>query len=56
MSVFALEQYDKDFSQFRELREAEMASVGGGYQCPNGKESTITVHVDGSKDDGCDAS
>lgn len=56
MTPFVLKQYDKDFGQFRELREAELASVGGGYSCPNGKESTTTVTVNGSKDDGCDQS
>lgn len=55
MTPFALKQYDKDFKQFRDLREDEIASVGGAYACPGGKETTTTVTTSGSKDDGCDS-
>lgn len=58
MTPFVIKKYDQDFNDIRELRNVEMEAVFGGVSCPSedgvSTESTVTVTVNGSKDDGCD--
>jgi hypothetical protein len=52
MKPFVLKQHEKDNAAFRELRLEEVGEVSGG-EVP--KLSTVTVHPNGSSDDGSDA-
>jgi hypothetical protein len=52
MKPFVLKQHEKDNAAFRELRQEEVGEVSGGM-IP--KLNTVTVHPNGSADDGADA-
>lgn len=57
MKPFVIAQHEKDRANIRELRETELAHVGGGNDSPNlieSKLNTTTVSPGGSKDDGAD--
>ncbi len=55
MKPFILKQHEKDFAKVRELRDSELAEVGGGRETKIPKLNTMTVTPDGDGgDDGTD--